>query len=232
MVKKTLKDQIKITVAAFIFFSCLYFVIAIWLKTDGVGFDPKSVYELLKDTLTLAAAFLAPVAAFVLFSDWREQHREINNESEALNIYRLTNKLAIELRQLDFNICFPVNINFAEIKNSQKLIDLDYLDLVLMRNKIVISEENEKFINILNQIINKDFIGLIGGIGSSVEELEILNFPEKYTQLFLDNETKEQFIDRQKHVQTHLSNSNRDDLFQKLNSNINQLYQEMSDLKI
>lgn len=74
MAKKNLSKKIKITITSFGILSCLYFVIAVWLKSDGVSFNPKITYDLLKDTLTLGAAFLAPVAAFVLFSDWREEH--------------------------------------------------------------------------------------------------------------------------------------------------------------
>ncbi|WP_165495634.1 hypothetical protein [Acinetobacter sp. ANC 4173] len=44
------------------------------MKSDGPKFDPTKNYDLIKDTLTLTATFLTPVAAFVLFSDWREEH--------------------------------------------------------------------------------------------------------------------------------------------------------------
>lgn len=73
MAKKNLSEKIKIAVAWFVILSCLYFVVAAWLKSDGPNFNPGLTYDLIKDTLTLAAAFLAPIAAFVLFSDWREQ---------------------------------------------------------------------------------------------------------------------------------------------------------------
>ncbi|HDU8505320.1 TPA: hypothetical protein RG423_001168 [Acinetobacter baumannii] len=37
--------------------------------------DKKLAYDVLKDAFTIGAAFLAPIAAFVLFTDWRVEHR-------------------------------------------------------------------------------------------------------------------------------------------------------------
>ncbi|HEC0425313.1 TPA: hypothetical protein R1R70_003954, partial [Acinetobacter baumannii] len=37
--------------------------------------NKKLAYEVLKDAFTIGAAFLAPIAAFVLFTDWRVEHR-------------------------------------------------------------------------------------------------------------------------------------------------------------
>ncbi|NUF23731.1 hypothetical protein HUN23_13215 [Acinetobacter oleivorans] len=71
----------------------IFLVISFFLKSSypitHYKFNLSDAYDVLKDTLTLAAGFLAPVAAFVLFSDWREQHVLINNEKiskEILNI--------------------------------------------------------------------------------------------------------------------------------------------------
>ena len=43
---------------------------------------------MLKDTLGLTAAFLAPVAALLIFNDWREQHVAISNEEISQDIYK------------------------------------------------------------------------------------------------------------------------------------------------
>ena len=56
--------------------------------------DLKRTYELLKDGLTITASFLAPVAALVVFNDWRETHARINNEklsSEVIEIFQEMN---------------------------------------------------------------------------------------------------------------------------------------------
>ncbi|WP_291390777.1 hypothetical protein [Acinetobacter sp.] len=87
MAKKTLEEKIKLVCWWALGLTILYFLIGAWLISDGSKFDPTKIYNLLKDTLTLTAAFLAPVAAFVLFSDWREQHIEKLLEQESSEIY-------------------------------------------------------------------------------------------------------------------------------------------------
>ena len=87
MAKKTLEEKIKLVCWWALGLTILYFLIGAWLISDGPKFDPTKTYDLLKDTLTLTAAFLAPVAAFVLFSDWREQHIEKLLEQESSEIY-------------------------------------------------------------------------------------------------------------------------------------------------
>ncbi|MGE8684430.1 MULTISPECIES: hypothetical protein [Acinetobacter] len=87
MAKKTLEEKIKLVCWWALGLTILYFLIGAWLISDGPKFDPTKTYNLLKDTLTLTAAFLAPVAAFVLFSDWREQHIEKLLEQESSEIY-------------------------------------------------------------------------------------------------------------------------------------------------
>ncbi|QPF36126.1 hypothetical protein H0S57_05880 [Acinetobacter johnsonii] len=87
MAKKTLEEKIKLVCWRALGLTILYFLIGAWLISDGPKFDPTKTYNLLKDTLTLTAAFLAPVAAFVLFSDWREQHIEKLLEQESSEIY-------------------------------------------------------------------------------------------------------------------------------------------------
>ena len=91
MTKKTLEEKIK--QVGFWTFSGVfsYLVIAFFLKSNypiyEYSFNREDAYDAIKDALTLAAAFLAPVAAFVLFSDWREQHIEKLLEQESSEIY-------------------------------------------------------------------------------------------------------------------------------------------------
>lgn len=82
MIKKTLKQKIKRVCWWTAGLTILYFLVGAGLVSNGTRFDPIKTYNLLKDTLTLTATFLAPVAAFVLFSDWREQHRQVREEAE------------------------------------------------------------------------------------------------------------------------------------------------------
>ncbi|MCO8058062.1 hypothetical protein [Acinetobacter towneri] len=86
MAKKTLKEKINCVKYFTLLFAVLYFLIGAWLKSDGPNFDPDKAYELIKDTLTITAAFLAPVAAFVLFVDWKDEHRAKSNEKLSAEI--------------------------------------------------------------------------------------------------------------------------------------------------
>lgn len=90
MVKKTLEEKIKeVSFWTFVFF-IIYLIIGYLLQTNWLdrSLEFTKLYELLKDGLSITAALLAPVAAFVLFSDWRVSHRLINNEKEVIEIQK------------------------------------------------------------------------------------------------------------------------------------------------
>lgn len=84
MAKKTLEEKFKevgFWTFGFVFW---YLVVAFFLKSNypiyEYPFNREDAYDTIKDALTLAAAFLAPVAAFVLFVDWKDEHRVKSNE--------------------------------------------------------------------------------------------------------------------------------------------------------
>ena len=90
MKKKTLEEKIK-RVGFWTFGGVLwYLVIAFFPKSNypiyEYNLDRSAAYDIIKDALTLAAAFLAPVAAFVLFIDWKTQHKEVHNEKNSRQI--------------------------------------------------------------------------------------------------------------------------------------------------
>lgn len=97
MKKKTLKKKISDVFWWTLGLSILYFLIGAYLQSDGPIFDPAKTYELIKDTLTLAATFLAPVAAFVLFSDWREEHNVKEIHSTIDMILELASEIELQL---------------------------------------------------------------------------------------------------------------------------------------
>lgn len=109
MSKKTLKEKINRVKYFTLLFAVLYFLIGAWLKSDGPNFDLDKAYELIKDTLTITAAFLAPVAAFVLFSDWKDEHRVKSNE-----------KLSREIQDYFFKFIPLVNIYPNNIMSSEE----------------------------------------------------------------------------------------------------------------
>ncbi|WP_288456149.1 hypothetical protein [uncultured Acinetobacter sp.] len=87
MAKKTLEEKIELVCWWALGLTILYFLVGAFLISDGPKFDPTKTYNLLKDTLTLTAAFLAPAFAFVLFSSWKEQHFQTKIEKDAQYIY-------------------------------------------------------------------------------------------------------------------------------------------------
>lgn len=105
------RNILKIGMWIFSFFFW-YLVVAFFLKSNypiyEQPFNRKEAYEALRDALTLSAYFLAPAVAFILFSDWREQHKIINNEKVSVEIketcsqiYPLLSKRAPSLQNFD-----------------------------------------------------------------------------------------------------------------------------------
>lgn len=98
MAKKTLEYKIKnlsfCTCAFFILYLITgYMLLSNWLVEK---LALSKVYELIKDDLTITASLLAPVAALVVFNDWRETHARINNEklsSEIIEIFQEMNSI-------------------------------------------------------------------------------------------------------------------------------------------
>lgn len=92
MAKKTLEDKIKSVKFWTVLGILIFLLISFFLKSSypitHYEFNLSDAYDVLKDTLTLAAAFLAPVAAFILFNDWRDNHRLVNSETEVFDILK------------------------------------------------------------------------------------------------------------------------------------------------
>lgn len=106
MANKSLNDKIKIigfwTFGGVFWYLVISFFLLSEYPIQNYSFDLKKAYEVLKDSLTLVAAFLAPVAAFVLFSDWREQHnKQVRNEF-GLKVFNQFEKFSKEIDQLGF----------------------------------------------------------------------------------------------------------------------------------
>lgn len=144
MAKKTLEEKIK-QVGFWTFGGVFwYLVIAFFLKSSypiyEYNLDRFATYDTIKDALTLAAAFLAPVAAFVLFSDWRIQHKEINNE-----------KNSYEIRQSLWGAYMPIK-DYTHTNTSDKVgasVKVFYENLFyakqLIENIYVFDKESSQF---------------------------------------------------------------------------------------
>ncbi|MFL9533479.1 hypothetical protein ACKEPO_17540, partial [Acinetobacter baumannii] len=97
MAKKELKDKIELTIFWLGLFCITYLILGFILKSDLTKpIDSSIFYEVLKDSLTITAAFLAPIAALILFSDWRVEHRLKNNEELSKTVIKETQYLISE----------------------------------------------------------------------------------------------------------------------------------------
>lgn len=121
-----------------------YLVIAFFLKSEypifNYNFDRSIAFDTFKDSLTLAAAFLAPVAAFVLFNDWRAEHIEKKLENDSETIIK------------DFNDMLKILIDFYKvIGTGDKKSEERGLNINHRKNEILIKIScNERDINRLN----------------------------------------------------------------------------------
>lgn len=116
MNKKTLEQKIKDIIFYAIIFCALYLIIGFLIKSQWLTSFSESwnySYELIRDALTLTAYFLAPTAAFVLFSDWREQHTEVKIEAEAERIVKTILQINTDIDSVDIDI----RNNFNKIHN-------------------------------------------------------------------------------------------------------------------
>lgn len=148
MADKELKDKIKI-VGFWTFGGVFwYLVISFFLLSDypiqNFGFDNKKAYDVLKDALTIAAAFLAPVAAFVLFDDWRTSHRLINNESEVLEILKKSKNLAYKVKDIEEEVTGYYHRGFtsSEVKSILDKVFTVLSEVLSLSGQINFSKKN------------------------------------------------------------------------------------------
>ncbi|WP_288397156.1 hypothetical protein [uncultured Acinetobacter sp.] len=178
MKKKTLKEKINKVCWWTAGLTVLYFIVGAFLKSDGTKFDPVKTYDLIKDTLTLTATFLAPVAAFVLFSDWRKQHEDVALESDSTNVFNRLNDVKDKLLEAHFAIddekfdVEHVNEILSEITTEIKNIRSVNSQIKARKNGINFSECADKLIDGI-VALSLDLSQL------SVYKIKILN-PEEY----------------------------------------------------
>lgn len=110
MVKKTLEKKLKrvcfwIIGGAFLYAALSYFL----LNNYSFQHSPltsQNAYDLLKDTLTISAYFLAPGIAWALVTDWKDQHQAIERHNfinemdfQLHELYRISEDFYLEITQ-------------------------------------------------------------------------------------------------------------------------------------
>lgn len=97
MEENEVKEQIKKVCFWIIGFFFCFLVVGFFLKSNypihQYVFNTTDAYEVITDGLSLSAYFLAPAIAYVLFTDWRYQHRKINNEKISKEIIELLGQI-------------------------------------------------------------------------------------------------------------------------------------------
>ncbi len=156
MASRKLEDKIELTIFWLGLFCLTYLVLGFILKSDLTKpLDSSIFYEVFRDSLALTAYFLAPIAALILFTDWRIQHASINNEKNSKEIldvasnllpYINTYYLAVEndeqllkFREQYFALYFDLKrkillINSIDPKAEEFLKKIEKLDTVILEN--------------------------------------------------------------------------------------------------
>ncbi|MEN3977440.1 hypothetical protein [Acinetobacter sp. CWB-B33] len=157
MKKKTLEDKIRQVGFWTVIGVFLYLVMAFFLKSNypiyEYDFNRSVAYDVIKDALTLGAAFLAPVAAFVLFSDWRSEHKIKSTLQLLDNLNDLSSHIKNGFGFYNAKIILDKEISMDEFRNRedrQKLL-WQLIELKKMNNKFL--EKNEKIQIYQNLII-------------------------------------------------------------------------------
>lgn len=135
MAKKSLEKKIKIVKWWAIGFTVVYLIVGAFLVSDyplkQATFDPEKTYNLIKDALTLTATFLAPVAAFVLFIDWKVEHSDKRNETLVLEVMQRINTKSTEIR----NMVSLVHREFQE--NALEMIEMYSSKIIEYRQELL-----------------------------------------------------------------------------------------------
>lgn len=144
MVKKTLEDKIKDLIFCTCSFLIIYLIFGYMLLSNWLAerVGLTKLYELIKDDLTITASLLAPVAALVVFNDWRETHARVNNE-------KISNEI-IEILQEMLSLCSKGYNEYAKDHNLKKTdgekISLLHKDLISYISRLnIVDQEAEAF---------------------------------------------------------------------------------------
>ncbi|EXB27283.1 hypothetical protein J537_1012 [Acinetobacter baumannii 1437282] len=177
MIKKSLEQKIKDVVFWTCIFFVLYLIVGYLLESNWLSerIDLPKFNDILKDSLTISAAFFAPGAAFILFTDWKEQHnKQVKNEF-ALNVFNQFEKFSVEIDKagyilIELDGLLPDNSNY---RGNINRIPVYLNDPIFTENKDLIFEFIKQ-----TQIIQEEFSILLdkfryfGIVTRQLEEME------------------------------------------------------------
>ncbi len=165
MVKRTLEEKIVQVGIWALILSVAYFAFGAWLKSDGPNFDSAKAYDLLKDTLTLTATFLAPVAAFVLFSDWREQHKVISNVEQSR---KFNQELKRCIDKIDTDHIIFMDFEDSDFESFMRMIfDFSATLSSTLQNIYNENQESDTYINNV-ELIRSEFVKIYASVQATI----------------------------------------------------------------
>lgn len=215
MAKKTLEEKIKHVLIIFSIGTPAYIVLSLLLLNDyssDATFDPKKVYDVVKDGLILAATFLAPVAAFVLFSDWREQFKAGIKDEITSQLYELNFKIRQELHILRFDL------------SGKKIDELEYKN----RNEVLFN--NIKiFENGIKRLVR---VGLVSTYTNNAEEVKIIFSSLKDTIASLHHHQTERYKLSEDEIKELINKEQITWHWNEINKNLEKFDQKFSKLEM
>lgn len=202
MVKNSLSEKIRI-IGFWTFGGVFwYLVIAFFLKSNYpifiYGFDNSEAYNVLKDALSLAAAFLAPVAAFVLFNDWRSEHNIKSLFTLLDDIKKATNAIEDNLKSYNHKVYHPDRVITNDFQTaSENLICLSQLTN-LNRLLLELKEKDLKhdcYLNLLDEF---------GEIAHKAKgNLEMMDYSRYVVKKYEETLTKYQLVAHKHEIDFH-----------------------------
>ncbi|MEO4207805.1 MULTISPECIES: hypothetical protein [Acinetobacter calcoaceticus/baumannii complex] len=208
MAKKSINEKIKNvgkwSVCGVIGYLILAFILKSKYPITHYDFNQDIAYDVIKEALTLAAAFLAPIAAFLLFSDWREQHNKQVRNDFALKVFNQFDIFSAKINQagyilLELEFVIPENSrnngdpdrvplyldNPIFIENRKLMIDYDNQLILIQKELTILLEKLRYYSFVINQVENIDiqsdnFLKMLGEIHKEDEDSygEYLQFIE------------------------------------------------------
>ncbi|ETR94561.1 hypothetical protein [Acinetobacter lactucae] len=197
---KTLKEKIRDVVFWICAGGVIYLIVGYLMKTNWLS-CPKQLpelYELIRDSLTLMAYFLAPAAAFILFSDWRLEHVEKSREKQVEDIYNSEQNLYSALFDLDSEIEDEESLTEEGqkiIEKQQKTLLNDIFKFENLLNDFDYEDEKSLKYKKLAQDILYQYKEMFYYTGLKYSSLLKINDPKQYNTQYTDL-TDEHFIDR------------------------------------
>lgn len=199
-----MENNLKEKIRDVIFWICaggaIYLIVAFLMKTDWLSCPKKlnELYEIIRDTLTLMAYFLAPAAAIVLFSDWRKEHIEKSRESQGKEIYDLIYQLDYELT----NLRYESDDEEYFSKEGRKKVERKQFEIqhnIYRLDKLVFDfdyeDDDAKKFKELCEDAQNTFQSMHAYLSLMFNTLFKMNNPAEYVGVYI-NETTEQFVER------------------------------------